>query len=151
MSLSTCGVEVCVRWLYNSWWFCVHKLSMFIYLSMYKRFKCTIASFDFCNSRHFFTEILKIRFLNVFVFVHVEVLKCWSVEVLKCWSVEVLKCWSVQVLKFWSVEVLKCGSVEVLKCSSVQVFKCSSVQVFKCSSVQVFKCSSVQVLELSIK
>ena len=27
-------LEVWVRWLYNSWWFCVHKLSMFIYLSM---------------------------------------------------------------------------------------------------------------------
>ena len=26
--------EVWVRGLYNSWWFCVHKLSMFIYLSM---------------------------------------------------------------------------------------------------------------------
>ena len=27
-------LEVRVRGLYNSWWFCVHKLSMFIYLSM---------------------------------------------------------------------------------------------------------------------
>ena len=27
-------LEVWVRGLYNSWWFCVHKLSMFIYLSM---------------------------------------------------------------------------------------------------------------------
>ena len=27
-------LEVWVRRLYNSWWFCVHKLSMFIYLSM---------------------------------------------------------------------------------------------------------------------
>jgi len=26
--------EVWVRGLYNSWWFCVHKPSMFIYLSM---------------------------------------------------------------------------------------------------------------------
>ena len=29
-------LEVWVRGLYNSWWFCVHKLSMFIYLSMTK-------------------------------------------------------------------------------------------------------------------
>jgi len=29
-------LEVWVRGLYNSWWFCVHKLSMFIYLSMVK-------------------------------------------------------------------------------------------------------------------
>ena len=29
-----CPLEVWVRGLYNSWWFCVHKLSMFIYLSM---------------------------------------------------------------------------------------------------------------------
>ena len=28
-------LEVWVRGLYNSWWFCVHKLSMFIYLSMF--------------------------------------------------------------------------------------------------------------------
>ena len=27
-------LEVWVPGLYNSWWFCVHKLSMFIYLSM---------------------------------------------------------------------------------------------------------------------
>ena len=27
-------LEVWVRWLYNSWWFCVHKLYMFIHLSM---------------------------------------------------------------------------------------------------------------------
>ena len=27
-------LEVWVRGLYNSWWFCAHKLSMFIYLSM---------------------------------------------------------------------------------------------------------------------
>ena len=27
-------LEVWFRGLYNSWWFCVHKLSMFIYLSM---------------------------------------------------------------------------------------------------------------------
>ena len=27
-------LEVWVRGLYNSWWFCVHKLSMFIYLSI---------------------------------------------------------------------------------------------------------------------
>ena len=27
-------LEVWVHGLYNSWWFCVHKLSMFIYLSM---------------------------------------------------------------------------------------------------------------------
>ena len=27
-------LEVWVRGLYNSWWFCVHKLSLFIYLSM---------------------------------------------------------------------------------------------------------------------
>ena len=27
-------LEVWVRGLYNSWWFCVHKLIMFIYLSM---------------------------------------------------------------------------------------------------------------------
>ena len=27
-------LEVWVRGLYNSWWFCVHKLSMFIYWSM---------------------------------------------------------------------------------------------------------------------
>ena len=30
-------LEVWVRGLYNSWWFCVHKLSMFIYLSMVLR------------------------------------------------------------------------------------------------------------------
>ena len=29
-------LEVWVRGLYNSWWFCVHKQSMFIYLSMGK-------------------------------------------------------------------------------------------------------------------
>ena len=28
------NLKVWVRGLYNSWWFCVHKLSMFIYLSM---------------------------------------------------------------------------------------------------------------------
>ena len=28
-------LEVWVRGLYNSWWFCVHKLSMFIYLFIY--------------------------------------------------------------------------------------------------------------------
>ena len=28
-------LEVWVRGLYNSWWFCVHKLSTFIYLSMF--------------------------------------------------------------------------------------------------------------------
>ena len=27
-------LEIWVRGLYNSWWFCVHELSMFIYLSM---------------------------------------------------------------------------------------------------------------------
>ena len=40
-------LEVWVRGLYKFWWFCVHKLSMFIYLSMVRTF-----SYDaiFCHS-----------------------------------------------------------------------------------------------------
>ena len=34
-------IEVWVRGLYNSWWFCVHKLYMFIYLSMSVPLNCT--------------------------------------------------------------------------------------------------------------
>ena len=36
----------------------------------YEKFKCIIAFFDIFNSRHFLTEIIKIIFLNVFVFIH---------------------------------------------------------------------------------
>ena len=35
-------LEVWVRGMYNSWWFCVHKLSMFIYLSMLKYGWCLL-------------------------------------------------------------------------------------------------------------
>jgi len=38
-------LEVCVRGLYHSWWFCVHKLSMFIYLSL----SLPITQIPFCS------------------------------------------------------------------------------------------------------
>ena len=41
-------IEVWVRGLYNSWWFCVHKLSMFIYLS--------VEFSDYHQNLPFFTE-----------------------------------------------------------------------------------------------
>ena len=53
-------LEVWVRGLYNSWWFCVNKLSMFIYLSMIrsnncylldlKNLRCTLSSVLYTSS-----------------------------------------------------------------------------------------------------
>ena len=45
-------LEVWVRGLYNSWWFCVHKLSMFIYLSMNSIIRIILLFFNlFTHSR----------------------------------------------------------------------------------------------------
>ena len=56
-------LEVWVRGLYNSWWFCVHMLSMFIYLSM-------VAAREIANlgSCHFFYNLfLNSKFLTKFL------------------------------------------------------------------------------------
>ena len=52
----------------------------------YERFKCIIASFDICNSRHFLTEIIKNYIHNDFVFIHgvIKSFDFFSFEVFKC-------------------------------------------------------------------
>jgi len=62
------ALEVWVRWLYNSWWFCVHKLSMFIYLSMFQT--------EQENSRWSHTYVLY-RFIDVILSLLVKSLRIW--------------------------------------------------------------------------
>ena len=38
----------------------------------YERFKCIIASFDICNSRHFLTEIIKKLDFKMFLYLFME-------------------------------------------------------------------------------
>ena len=65
-------LEVWVRGLYNAWWFCVHKLSMFIYLSMgmakmkiWKSIICIYPKIKCAHSRYWNQGIRKM--VNMFV------------------------------------------------------------------------------------
>ena len=60
-----------VRGLYNSWWFCVHKLSMFIYLSMvlsYDNFFMFSSCIESCYFwRETKTENNQFQLLNIYI------------------------------------------------------------------------------------